>query len=239
MSEKRGCLYARLIPVYSRLALLLVPVWNCAVYYGARQIAGGLPHRDLTMAADAGVPFLPWTVSIYFLSFLFWVVSYCFGARRAEDKAYRLFTADLMGKLVCLVFFIAMPTTNQRPEVTGTGLWDGLMRLLYRIDAPNNLFPSIHCFMSVLCALAVMVERRIPLWYRIFAPCMAAAIFFSTLSTRQHVLPDVIAGVALALAVYAAAGVPRIWQTYRRGVMAVQTRLFPGRRSAERPPEAG
>lgn len=42
------------------------------------------------------------------------------------------------------------------------------MRLLYWIDAADNLFPSIHCLVSWLCWIGVRRRRDIPYGYSFF-----------------------------------------------------------------------
>ena len=72
------------------------------------------------------------------------------------------------------------------------------MRLLYRMDAADNLLPSIHCLTSWFCFLAVRKNEKIPVWYKWVSLLIAVSICISTLTTKQHVLIDVFAGVALA-----------------------------------------
>jgi hypothetical protein len=124
---------------------LAAVILNQAVYYGGGWIAQGLYHHDWTLPLDRAVPFLPWTVSVYFLCYLFWAVCYVSAARQKKMFAYRFFCADFLAKAVCLICFLLLPTTNIRPSVEGDGLWEGLVRFLYQVDAPVNLFPSIHC----------------------------------------------------------------------------------------------
>ncbi len=181
-------------------------VWNMAVYRGAHWIAQDWPHMDWTLPIDRAVPFLPWTIVIYYGCYLFWAAVYLFCARQEKALAGRFFRADFLAKAVCFACFLLLPTTNVRPAVEGTGLWESLMRLLYRIDAPTNLFPSIHCLVSWLCWIGVRDHRELSPWLRRSALFMAVAVCISTLTTRQHVILDVAAGILLAeLSWYAAA----------------------------------
>lgn len=79
-------------------------------------------------------------------------------------------------------------------------------RYHYRIDAPVNLFPSIHCLVSWLCWAGVRNRKELPRRYRRSAFWMAAAVCVSTLTTKQHVLWDAAGGIALAEFSYWAAG---------------------------------
>lgn len=211
----RGRVKKKNIPV-ALCALCLSFVWNGLIYYTARQLAAPWPHHDLTTALDRQIPFLPWTVSVYFGAYLFWFVNYSLCALGDEVRRDRFFCADFMAKTVCFVLFLALPTANVRPEVTGDGLWSALMRLLYRLDAADNLFPSIHCLTSWLSWIAVRKRQDIPCAYRIASLIAAVAICFSTLTTRQHVLVDVFGGIALAEGCYALAAKEEVYSVYSR-----------------------
>ena len=181
-------------------------IWNQSVYYGGNFLAKNVPHWNLELWLDPLVPFLPWTVSIYLGCFLFWAVCYVWMAKEDTAIACRFYLADFLAKGVCLIFFLLLPTTNLRPPVPGTGLWDHLMRFVYQVDAPTNLFPSIHCLVSWLCFIGVRRLPGAPRWSVWFTGLMASAICLSTLTTRQHVIVDVLGGILLAEASYWAAG---------------------------------
>lgn len=188
----------KMLPVEMWLSLLLVVVFNAVVYYGSRLIAAGRYHHDLTSWIDGQIPFVSWTLGIYGSCYLFWSVNYVIGCRQDTEKAYRFICADLCAKVVCLLCFLLFPTTNERPFVVGDSIWDEGMRMLYRIDTADNLFPSIHCLISQFCLIAVRDNEKVPEWYCIVSLLMVVSICISTLTTKQHVLPDVAAGILLA-----------------------------------------
>ena len=180
------------------LFLIVSLAVNMLTYNGTRLINSHLHHYDMTSAADAVVPFLPWTILIYLGCYIFWIVNYALGCLQDEEEAERFLCAECIGKLVCCACFLLLPTTNIRPEVLGTGFFDGAMRWLYQTDPADNLFPSIHCLTSWYCVAAVRKQKTIPAWYKWLSVVMALAVCVSTLTTRQHVIPDVIAGVLVA-----------------------------------------
>lgn len=171
---------------------------NWLAYYGTRYLTTGLFHYDLTGFIENGIPFLPWTILIYWGCYLYWGTNYLLGGLQTEKDVYRFFSADFLAKCVCLVTFLVFPTTNIRPAVEGEGIFEELMRLLYRMDPADNLFPSIHCLVSWFCFLAVRRQERIPKWYKCFSFVCTVLICLSTLTTKQHVIWDVIGGIALA-----------------------------------------
>ena len=187
-------------PFATRWRLLLPPaalLWNQLVYWGGAALAETRHHYQFSTALDRAIPLIPWTVCIYFGCYAFWALHYCLCAA-VPLRARRFFTADFIAKGVCFVFFVGLPTTMARPAVQGLNVWESLVRALYILDAPVNLFPSIHCLNSWLCWASA---RDIPAFshgYKAFALCAAVAVCVSTLTLRQHVLLDVAGGILLA-----------------------------------------
>ena len=184
----------------TRWRLLLPPaalLWNQLVYWGGAALAETRHHYQFSTALDRAIPLIPWTVCIYFGCYAFWALHYCLCAA-VPTRARRFFTADFIAKGVCFVFFVGLPTTMARPAVQGLNVWESLVRALYILDAPVNLFPSIHCLNSWLCWASA---RDIPAFsrkYKAFALCAAVAVCVTTLTLRQHVLLDVAGGILLA-----------------------------------------
>lgn len=204
------------IPGYAFFSLIGCFAWNCLIYWGTQQtILGlGLQTHDITSAIDLIVPFQPAWVSIYVLSFPFWAVSYILIAREnTKEDWFRFVFADMLAKTVCGVIFIVFPTTNVRPAVDGSGIMDRLMGMIYFLDPPLDLFPSIHCLVSLLSWLGIRKCSNIPRWYRNFSLLFAILIFASTQFTKQHYLADVIGGAVIALVCY---GISKHGNGYKR-----------------------
>ncbi len=193
MKKKR-----QIVPPVMWIAVFFTITLNNITYYGARALTSDWYHHDLTNSLDEKIPLLPWTILIYYGCYLFWIINYAIGCRQEKEKAFRFMGADIIAKTICLCCFLIYPTTNVRPVVEGQSLSHELMRLLYRIDAADNLFPSIHCLTSWLCVIAVRGNEKIPRWYRITSVLITISIFVSTLTTKQHVIIDVAGGVLLA-----------------------------------------
>jgi membrane-associated phospholipid phosphatase len=218
---------AGILPYYGWIPLVAEFLLNTAVYTGAKVIAGSWHHYNLETELDLRIPFVPWTVTIYFGCYIFWIVNYILSVRQGRERAYRFLSADFLAKCVCLVCFLALPTTNTRPEVGEHGLWNLAMRFLYWVDSPDNLFPSIHCLTSWMCWIGIRGQQQVPKGYRIFSCVMAVAVFISTLTTKQHVLVDVAGGVLLAEACWQIAGHTPLARWYGRIFDRISDRVFP------------
>lgn len=188
----------RILPAYGVFPVIFSFVFNCLVYSGSRMIAGGWYHHNIETGVDRSIPFVPEFLVIYFGCYVFWAVNYILIARQDRRSVYQFFTGDFISRCVCLVSFLAFPTTNTRPLITGSGLWNQAALWLYSIDAADNLFPSIHCLVSWFCYLGIRGRKEIPRWYQSVSMVIALLVFASTLLTKQHVIIDVAGGVLLA-----------------------------------------
>ena len=188
----------RILPAYGVFPVIFSFVFNCLVYSGSRVIAGGWYHHNIETGVDRSIPFVPEFLVIYFGCYVFWAVNYILIARQDRRSVYQFFTGDFISRCVCLVSFLAFPTTNTRPLITGSGLWNQAALWLYSIDAADNLFPSIHCLVSWFCYLGIRGRKEIPRWYQSVSMVIAILVFASTLLTKQHVIVDVAGGILLA-----------------------------------------
>ena len=87
---------------------VLTVVWDLLVYFGTKLISASWYHHDMTMPADHAVPFLPWTVVIYFGSYAMWFAGYYLFAHQEAKLRNRFFLADTMAKFVCLACFLLL-----------------------------------------------------------------------------------------------------------------------------------
>lgn len=143
-------------------------------------------------AIDKAVPFLGWTVWIYYSYAVFLVLP--FGACHDEAVVARTFQSLVANSVIAAAVFFAWPTAGvaQQPDTGGvTGL---LWIALQTVDRPMNLFPSLHIANACTCALALSGERR----WRAAGQVWAVAIAISTLTTKQHLFADLLGGVVLA-----------------------------------------
>ncbi|SEW34300.1 PAP2 superfamily protein [[Clostridium] fimetarium] len=191
-----------MIPLYSVIPLITCFAFNTLVYYGAMSINSNRYHYDFTTNFDRSVPIIPIFVIIYFICYGFWAINYIIIGRIGREHCMRFVFADISSRCICLIFFILIPTTNIRPEILGNGIGEQLLRHLYSIDHPENLFPSIHCLVSWFCYIGIRGQKQVPRWYRAFSCVFALAVCLSTQLTKQHYIIDVFGGILIAELTY-------------------------------------
>lgn len=183
------------IPGYARWPLICLVLVNCIAYYGSRLLVRGAARYDLSTALDARLPFWPVFIVFYILAYAQWFFGYIIIAREDREICRRVLGAEMIAKLICLVCFVALPTRMVRPEVTGNGVFERLTALIYSLDAPINLFPSIHCLDSWMCFRGAQKLKRTPRWYALFMLALTLPVLASTVLVKQHVLVDIPAGI--------------------------------------------
>ena len=182
-------------------------VWRClavmllaqaGVYYVTRLLLANAPLHDLSTALDHRIPFVPVWVTVYFLAYAFWIVNAVWILSEGRERAYRITGAYVMAALLAGAMFLLYPGTIARPEVTGNGFFEAWVRLLYRIDEPNNLCPSMHVLASYFCWRGTWGCRRIPGWHKGASFCWLVLVCLSILFVKQHALVDIPAAVIVA-----------------------------------------
>lgn len=203
----------KIIPNYAFFSLIFSFIFNSCIYTGTQILMKNAKHYNLTTAFDLYIPFIPEWVIVYVVCFIFWVVNYILITREGCEEWFKFATGDYLSRIICLIFFVIMPTTNVRPEVIGNDITDNIMRFIYTADPATNLFPSIHCLVSWFSYIGIKRSRIVPWWYKRFSCIFAIMVFASTQFTKQHYIIDVVAGVVIAeLCLY----IGRHMQLYKR-----------------------
>lgn len=210
---------------YKIIPLVIALIFNTIAYNGTRIITTSKYHYNITSPIDNLIPVIPATIIIYLGCYLYWIVNYVIGAGQEDDEAYKFLSADLFAKLICMVIFIAFPTTNTRPVLEDEGFFTEALKMLYQIDAADNLFPSIHCLTSWFCLIAVRKNPNVKTVYKIISVIITVAICVSTLTTRQHVIVDVAGGIALAEFSYLIVDKIGFTRIYQRSMKYIEQRI--------------
>lgn len=183
---------------YTWPLLALAFALNLGAYYATTWLNAGRQYHVIALPLDEQVPLIAPFVAFYVLAYIQWIVGYWLVACDEERVFRRVLVGDIVAKLITTAIFMLLPTTMARPEIVGRGFFERVIALIYRIDPPKNLFPSIHCLESWICFRASLWMTRVPRWYRWGSLVLTLLVFASTVLIRQHLLVDIPAGVAVA-----------------------------------------
>ncbi|MFR7758401.1 MAG: hypothetical protein ACLU3G_04850 [Christensenellales bacterium] len=186
----------KLFPSYAYLPLIITVLLHMAIYWGTKAISGNAVHHSIPVSFEDAIPFAPEWVTIYTATFIFWMLGLAVCMTRERELCFRMFTGLYMAELICAVFFIALPTVIDRPEVTGGVYYDRLLAQLYSADQPVNLFPSMHCMFAYMVFRGFMIAR-LDKPVVIGSGLFAALVCASTVFVKQHFLLDTFAGIIL------------------------------------------
>lgn len=151
-------------------------------------------------AIDRWVGFQPWALWPYVSLWVYVVFPPALMPNARELIRYGWWIGGLcVAGLACFYWW---PTAVPRPTVD-IAEYAGF-DLLRGIDAAGNACPSLHVAAATFSALwieRVLRDLAMPGWLRVASACWFVLIVWSTLAVKQHVWWDVVAGLALALAV--------------------------------------
>jgi membrane-associated phospholipid phosphatase len=152
--------------------------------------------RCLEQAWDQRIPFLAGTSFVYFSTYAIFVGP-LFLITDLQQFVLVLVAYTLVALVSNLIFLIYPTRVWRQEELPNTHLGLSMLSLFQRVSKPVNSFPSMHTAYALCAALAVY--RVCGSWLGGLFGIWALAIAISTLTAKQHVLVDVIGGVAVGL----------------------------------------
>jgi hypothetical protein len=174
-------------------------------YFGVGHAVASGAARELRTPADDAIPFVSGTIWIYIALFpTAFAPLFLLRCQRLYRRTLATYAAVIA---ISLAVFVAFPVTSHALRVDAarldpSRLSDWAVALVYRLDPPVNLFPSLHLSVAALAALSAWTARRA---YGLVAAAGVVVIAASICTVKQHFIADGIAGLALAGAAFAVA----------------------------------
>jgi membrane-associated phospholipid phosphatase len=174
---------------------LIVIIWTSILYIGY-QLTNHFQvfeahHLPLTFI-DKAIPFLPWTV----IPYLFLILGmYLFAFINHREDFFTALVALTIAVTINYSIYLIYPTVFNRPPAPDDGLAVSVYLWLVSIDSPANCLPSGHITTPAIGCWYLMQHRkraRIPL------SIIFVLLALTTLTTKQHYLIDIPAGLATA-----------------------------------------
>lgn len=173
--------------------------------------------------ADDKIPFCPYFIIPYVLWYFFLIgtVIY-FAVSCPSKKEYYQYLGTLgVGMTLFLLISYVYPNGQQlRPDLSnaGNGVFISVVRFLYKIDTPTNIFPSMHVFNATASCIALYQNERCRKnkIFTVSQLILGVSIVLSTMFLKQHSVADVMTALILNILCY---------QLFYRVIPARQKRL--------------
>lgn len=171
------------------------------------------------MAVDDLIPFVEIFIVPYLLWFGYVALAMLYFFFKNVPDFYKLCIFLIVGMTIFLIASTVYPNGHYlRPRVfERDNIFITLVKGLYMVDTPTNLFPSIHVYNSIGVHLAVMHSEQLKekKWLRRGSFVLMSSIVASTMFLKQHSVFDVITGCITALVMYTLV-YARDWSTNRK-----------------------
>lgn len=154
---------------------------------------------------DAFIPFCEFFIVPYYLWFFYIAATVLFFSLFNEDRTeyLQLLVNLFFGMSLFLIISYYYPNAlDLRPtHFSRDNLFVDLVRILYKVDTPTNVFPSIHVYNSVAACYAIYNCKKLQdhPGIRITSLLLTVFIILSTMLLKQHSVLDVISGILLNL----------------------------------------
>ncbi len=186
----------RNLKLYLYLGFLLTVLF-AVIYGGSNWFNSDRRHYfQLYFPWEYAIPFIPAMILAYFsLQLLFLLpLLHC-------DRHGLLLLAKRMAMAIPVagIIFLLLPTQLGFARQETTSIYAPLYNLLYSLDRPHNLFPSLHVTLSTLVITALLQQVNGLLRWLYIVWCLL--LYLSVLLVHQHHVLDIAGGIVLAILV--------------------------------------
>lgn len=183
---------------YAILPLAAMLIITYFVYWVTPYWTNELYHYSMVTVIDELIPFKSVFVVPYIFAYIQWAIGYVRIAQTDRIYSRKILYGAIFAKLITGVLFIIIPTTMERAVITNDGIFDNLVKLVYKSDPAINLFPSIHCLDSWICLKSSLNKEYFSRKYVAFMGINTFLVILSTVFIKQHVIADVIGAIVVA-----------------------------------------
>ena len=188
-------------PEFSHLKLLLGWVVYFVLYVLTESLIPPERCHVVHCALDDRIPFREEFVIFYVGWYFLILFSLGYFLLYSVDSFRKLQTYFILIQLVAMAVYLLWPSRQElRPQVfPRENLLTAVVGLLYRIDTPTGVCPSVHVAGSVAIASVWLRERRAKPWQKAAIGCFCLMVCLSVSFLKQHSVVDILAAIPLCL----------------------------------------
>lgn len=188
-------------PQYRHLLLLLGWVWYFAMYYITERFIPESRCHVIHCVVDDWIPF----VEYFVLAYVFWYVlvagSLLYFLLYDVESFRRLQIFIIVTQVIGVSIYILWPSVQYlRPtEFVRDNFCTRLLAMIYRVDTPTGVLPSMHVAYSLGVASAWLKKRDAKTSVKVFVVVAVLLICMAVNFVKQHSFLDVLAAIPVCL----------------------------------------
>lgn len=171
------------------------------------------------MKIDDYIPFCEYFIVPYYLWFFYIAITVVAFIFIDKQDFYRLCITLGTGMTLFLIISYVIPNAHElRPTAfERDNVFVSMVKLLHQTDTPTNLFPSIHCYNSLMAHIAIADSVKLKKYTKVknFSLLLCISIIFSTVFLKQHSVFDVITALSLGAVMYVVVYKPQLVKLHK------------------------
>lgn len=185
---------------------IIYPIWFKSL---ESRITVNTGYHIMHTEMDNLIPFCEIFIVPYFLWFIYIFAGLLYFMLVNKEDFYKISLFLFMGMIASLIICEIYPNgTDFRPAyLSEKNIFMLMVKRLYRIDTPTNVFPSIHAYNSLCMHIALMKSKELRAEkygraVRSFSCFLCIFICIATLVLKQHSVLDVGGAILLCFITY-------------------------------------
>lgn len=189
-------------PQFRHLYLLLGWVGYFILYYLTEQYIPLEKCHLIHVPLDDKIPFREEFVIFYVGWYLLIILSLGYFLLYHIESFQALQTYIIVTQSLSMVIYILYPSyQNLRPEVfPRENFLTGIVAMLYGIDTPTGVCPSLHVAISLGIASTWLRNREVKPWVKAVITAFCLGVCLSVAFVKQHSVVDILAAIPICLA---------------------------------------
>lgn len=174
-------------------------IWLGVFYYGSECFPIKPSHDLIASILDDRIPFLPETAWIY--QSLFFLLPIALFVQPNKQYLVRFSVGFCLLVQTFALFFWLYPTALPNPIYCDPIPW-GYRYLVMAVDVHKNVFPSLHAALCIYAGAWIISAKHKKKRIYLLVTIWIILLLGSTLTTKQHILIDVVVGAVAGLIYY-------------------------------------
>lgn len=188
-------------PQYRHLLLLLGWVGYFVLYALTENLIPMERCHVIRCALDDRIPFCE-SFAVFYIGW-YGLIPVSLGYFLLYDVSHfkKLQTYIILVQMLATVVFVVYPSRHElRPEqFPRENFLTAAMQMIYRIDTPTGVCPSLHVAISLGIASAWYRANIVPFWIRMGIILFCLGVCMSVAFVKQHSVIDIVAAIPICL----------------------------------------